>query len=44
MNRNAVNLRERSEIYRKAGWLAFDPGASPYTADQVRCERALHSR
>jgi hypothetical protein len=44
MNRNAVNLRERSEIYRKAGWFAFDPGAPPYTADQVRCERALHSR
>jgi hypothetical protein len=44
MNRNAVNLSERSEIYRKAGWLAFDPSAPPYTADQVRCERALHAR
>jgi hypothetical protein len=44
MSRNAVNLRERSVIYRKAGWLAFDPNASPYTADQVRCERALHAR
>ena len=44
MNRNAVNLAERSEIYRKAGWDAFDPKASPYTADQVRCERALHAR
>ena len=44
MNRSAVNLAERSEIYRKAGWLAFDPNASPYTADQVRCERALHAR
>jgi hypothetical protein len=44
MSRNAVNLRERSVIYRKAGWLAFDPNAAPYTADQVRCERALHAR
>jgi hypothetical protein len=44
MNRSAVNLAERSEIYRKAGWLAFDPDARPYTADQVRCERALHAR
>jgi hypothetical protein len=33
MNRNAVKLRERSQIYRKAGWLAFDPNARPYTAD-----------
>jgi hypothetical protein len=44
MSRNGVNLRERCEIYRKAGWLAFDPNARPYTADQVRCERALHAR
>jgi hypothetical protein len=44
MNRGAVNLAERSEIYRKAGWLAFDPKGPPYTADQVRCERALHGR
>lgn len=44
MNRSSVNLAERSAIYRKAGWLAFDPAAQPYTADQVRCERALHAR
>lgn len=44
MNRGAVNLAERSELYRKAGWLSFDPNAPPYTADQVRCERALHVR
>jgi len=43
MNRGAVNLAERSELYRKAGWLSFDPNAPPYTADQVRCERALHA-
>jgi hypothetical protein len=44
MKGSAVNLAERCEIYRKAGSLAFDPDASPYTADQVRCERALHAR
>jgi hypothetical protein len=44
MSRGAVNLAERSELYRKAGWLAFDPNAPPCTADQVRCERALHAR
>jgi hypothetical protein len=44
MSRNAVNLRERSEIYHKAGWLAFAPKAATYTADRVGCERALHAR
>ncbi|GAA0021890.1 hypothetical protein [Bradyrhizobium sp. B024] len=44
MIRGAVNLAERSELYREAGRLAFDPNAPPYAADQVRCERALHAR
>jgi hypothetical protein len=43
MNRSAVNLQERSNVYRKSGWQSFDPNAGPYTADQVRCERALHT-
>jgi hypothetical protein len=43
MNRSAVNLQERSELYRKSGWQSFDPNAGPYTTDQVRCERALHT-
>ncbi|HEV7599789.1 MAG TPA: hypothetical protein VGO49_05960 [Bradyrhizobium sp.] len=43
MNRAAVNLQERSELYRKSGWQSFDPDAVPYTADQVRSERALHT-
>ncbi|SED19906.1 hypothetical protein SAMN05444164_4042 [Bradyrhizobium erythrophlei] len=41
-NQSAVNLQERSELYRKSGWQSFDPNAVPYTADQVRSERALH--
>jgi hypothetical protein len=43
MNRSAVNLQQRSDLYRKSGWQSFDPNAVPYTADQVRSERALHT-
>jgi hypothetical protein len=43
MNQSAVSLKERSELYRKSGWQSFDPNAVPYTADQVRGERALHA-
>jgi len=43
MNQSAVNLQERSELYRKSGCQSFDPNAVSYTADQVRSERALHA-
>lgn len=43
MNKSAVKLQERCELYRRSGWQAFDPNAVPYTADQVRNERALHT-
>jgi hypothetical protein len=43
MNQSAVKLQERCELYRKSGWQSFDPTAVPYTADQVRSERALHA-
>jgi hypothetical protein len=43
MNQSAVKLGERCDLYRKSGWQAFDPSAVPYTADQVRSERALHA-
>jgi hypothetical protein len=43
MNHSAVKLRERGDLYRKSGWQAFDPNAVPYTADQVRSERELHT-
>jgi hypothetical protein len=43
MNQSAVNLQERSELYRKSGWQSYDPNAVPYTADQVRNERSLHA-
>jgi hypothetical protein len=44
MNRAAVDLGERRDLYRKSGWQSFDPNAIPYTADQVRGERSLHAR
>src|SRR6202166_4866202 len=43
MNKGAIKLQERCELYRKGGWQSFDPNAVPYTADQVRSERALHA-
>jgi hypothetical protein len=43
MNQCAVKLGERRELYRRVGWQSFDPNAVPYTADQVRSERALHA-
>jgi hypothetical protein len=43
MNQSAVKLGERCELYRKSGWQSFDLNVVPYTADQVRSERALHA-
>jgi hypothetical protein len=43
MNQSTVDLRERRNLYRKSGWQCFDPNAVPYSADQVRSERALHA-
>jgi hypothetical protein len=44
MDRSAVKLQQRCELYRRSGWQAFDPNATPYTANQVRSERALHTQ
>jgi hypothetical protein len=43
MNQSAVILPDRCYLYRRSGWQSFDPNAAPYTADQVRSERALHA-
>jgi hypothetical protein len=43
MNRSAVNLEDRRDLYRRSGWQSFDPNGVPYTADQVRSERELHA-
>jgi hypothetical protein len=42
MDRSAVKLTDRSAAYRNTGWKSFDPGATPYSAEQVRRERELY--
>ena len=42
MDRSSVQISDRAASYRKSGWSRFDPTASPYTADQVKKERALY--
>jgi hypothetical protein len=44
LDRSAVNIQERGAAYRKSGWKAFDPKATPYTPDQVRREREIYRR
>lgn len=39
MDRGAVNIRVRIETYRAAGWVAYDPDAAPFTAEEMRGER-----
>jgi uncharacterized protein (TIGR02271 family) len=43
LNRSAVDHRQRGAAYRQSGWSKFDPSAQPYTADQVRSERARYA-
>ena len=42
LNQSAVNLRDRSAAWQKAGWKSYDPSAQPYGADEVRKERQLY--
>jgi len=44
MDTSAVNIRNRRTAYRETGWNRFDTAAPPYSADQVRKEREIHSR
>jgi hypothetical protein len=39
---SAVNLRDRSAAWQKAGWKTFDPNSQPYGPDEVRRERQLY--
>ena len=39
LDRSAVNIRDRSDAYRREGWSGFDENASPYTTEQARRER-----
>jgi hypothetical protein len=42
LNQSAVNLRDRSAAWQKAGWKSYDPSAQPYGAEEVRRERQLY--
>jgi hypothetical protein len=42
LDQSAVNLRDRSAAWQKAGWSAYDPSSKPYGADEVRKERQLY--
>ena len=42
LNQSAVNLRDRSAAWQKAGWKTFDSSANPYGPDEVRKERQLY--
>ena len=42
LDQSAVNLRDRSAAWQKAGWKSYDPAAQPYGADEVRRERQLY--
>ncbi|MGY2931926.1 hypothetical protein ACVWZ6_001528 [Bradyrhizobium sp. GM6.1] len=42
LNQSAVNLRDRSAAWQKAGWKNYDPSAQPYGAEEVRRERQLY--
>jgi hypothetical protein len=42
LNQSAVNLRDRSAAWQKAGWKSYDPSAQPYGPDEVRRERQLY--
>jgi hypothetical protein len=42
LDTSSVNIADRSAAYRKAGWNKFDPGAQPYTSEQIKKERELY--
>jgi hypothetical protein len=42
MDRNAINMRDRVQMWQRNGWTRFDPKAPAYTADEIRRERALY--
>jgi hypothetical protein len=42
MDRSAVNIRDRRQMWERDGWTRFDPNAPVYTADEIRRERELY--
>lgn len=42
LNRSAVDVESRRASWQKSGWKSFDPAAKPYSAEDIRKERALY--
>ena len=42
LNESAVNLRDRSAAWQKAGWKSFDPASKPYGVEEIKKERQLY--
>ena len=42
LERSALRTNDLRSTYGKSGWKTFDPAAKPYSADEVRRERALY--
>ena len=38
----AIDIEDRVERWRESGWERFDPGAQPYTTDDIRRDRAMY--
>jgi hypothetical protein len=42
LGRSGTSAADRASSWRSAGWKGFDPAATPYSADQIRKDRALY--
>lgn len=42
LDRSSLRSDDLRSSYAKGGWKSFDPAAKPYSADEVRRERALY--
>ncbi|HEX3665431.1 MAG TPA: hypothetical protein VHU23_09395 [Rhizomicrobium sp.] len=40
--RSSIDMTKRAAAYRSAGWSAFNPGATPYTMEQIREDRTIY--
>jgi len=42
MDRSAVNIRDRAQMWERNGWSRFDPNAPVFTPDEIRREREMY--
>jgi hypothetical protein len=43
-HQGSIDVRDRGQAYRSAGWKTFDDKLPPYTPDQVKQDRGLYRR